>query len=42
MFLFIVTIIFFQLLIIAVYGWGVVLLEILGILVCLFMDSRKK
>lgn len=42
MFLFIVTIIFFQLLIIAIYGWGVVLLEILGILFCLWMDSRKK
>lgn len=42
MFLFIVTIIFFQLLIIAVYGWGVVLLEILGILFCLWMDSKKK
>jgi len=42
MIIFIITIIFFQLLIIAVYGWGVVLLEILGILICLFMDSRKK
>ena len=42
MFLFIVTIIFFQLLIVAMYGWGVVLLEILGIVICLFMDSRKK
>lgn len=42
MIIFIITIIFFQLLIIAIYGWSVVILEILGILFCLWMDSKKK